>query len=1229
MEFATGVIDLLFDNVPTVASRAMQCVPVFCQRLSAPSLQKVLERLAKLASQVSSTIENRDVSHQVLVNIIQVLDESLGQVVCGATATIVLAGLHVEAANPPTLEMLAVLEALLDRYGTSLGRDFQAIQSVLFSFALSRVTSNSGKAYNQVKLAISCLGHFARVVPEAIFDQTVEQLLQAASEESHPFSLKVRIQALGSVGRAVGHRLGRWMGRVIPLIVATVDDPRFEDDHELKDNCIKTLTSLVSESRDIAPFLEDPLLNLALRFVSFDPNYVPLADDDAFATSGAGDGGAGDGAGDDADDWGTGDGVGDDDWGSGDGHDDEEFALDADPDDISWRVRKAAASLILALATTSVELLPVIYAKVVPQLIARFEERNDHVRLEAFAAFLEIIRQTSSDRAPGGCHTSLRGTVADLTPRLISILKNAKSSVQIRTAAIQTFSALTTVDTNMFSQPQIDLLLPEVLALLQQEVVAAFKTTLLDLICRLLQRSPSSSFFSHADRISSALRAILRSKHSKQAIPQGLRTALQFLSLHRTSSFSSSSSSSSSTSFPSYMKRLSGSIKKKMEAADVDQEVKELSIEWIGNFLSIYGQTAPGYSRLVDLVIDRLRSEITRHAAVKALELIGHSDIPLSSEQALHSIELATDFLRKNSRPLRISSLRALPLVLRKAEGLPPTVLSTLLVEASRLLDVQDLQLCHLSLQVSAAVIPLPISREVQTKVVDTTLPRALALVTSPLVQGQALQSLIDLFSAIVRHQLRTFEELLEVLLSITSRVPPEMVKRPSLNSIAVCIATAAQHATDKQFQTTITSFLDHIRAGSRAAPALVLISLMCIGEIGRLRELSAWSTLISLLSHHFDNPFDEHKHSAATALGQVCVGSHTFLTQLLEQVKSNESHRYSYLQSLREVLANGKSLSAASVALLSAFSDTLIAMSNIADEGLRNLFADCLGKLAVLDAAALVPKLFGHAKSEHPFLRAAMVSSFKSLAAEADSLAVDSLLRESILVFWEVLNDSHLAPQKAALLSLTYAAHRRPVLVQPHLALIQPLLYRLCPKNKELVRIVEYGPYKNEVDDGLPVRKAAFECMSMLLEHFVDHLDLSAYLRYLAFGLEDPCPEIKMLCHLILASLAAIPSAAPFLLGILPALLSPLRETLAREGREADVKQDQERHEEQIRSALRAIASIHRNLPAAAASVPAFRDLVTAIRQGSSAAIFHAILSGSSSETSAASSSSSASSSS
>lgn len=67
-----------------------------------------------------------------------------------------------------------------------------------------------------------------------------------------------------------------------------------------------------------------------------------------------------------------------------------------------------------------------------------------------------------------------------------------------------------------------------------------------------------------------------------------------------------------------------------------------------------------------------------------------------------------------------------------------------------------------------------------------------------------------------------------------------------------------------------------------------------------------------------------------------------------------------------------------------------------------------------------------------------------------------------------------------------------------------------LCPSFLQ----VEMGPFKHTVDDGLDVRKAAFECMYSLLESCLGQLDICEFLNHVEDGLKDHY-DIRVRCAL------------------------------------------------------------------------------------------------------------------
>lgn len=138
-------------------------------------------------------------------------------------------------------------------------------------------------------------------------------------------------------------------------------------------------------------------------------------------------------------------------------------------------------------------------------------------------------------------------------------------------------------------------------------------------------------------------------------------------------------------------------------------------------------------------------------------------------------------------------------------------------------------------------------------------------------------------------------------------------------------------------------------------------------------------------------------------------------------------------------------------------------------------------------------------------------------------------------------------------------------------------------------------GPFKHTVDDGLDIRKAAFECMYTLLEQGLDRVDINQFLEHVQAGLRDHY-DIKMLTYLMTARLALLcPNAVllskysmnalsqqfhfiSFIFTMFTELdqfVEPLRATCTLKVKANAVKQEYEKQDELKRSALRALAAL------------------------------------------------------
>lgn len=228
-----------------------------------------------------------------------------------------------------------------------------------------------------------------------------------------------------------------------------------------------------------------------------------------------------------------------------------------------------------------------------------------------------------------------------------------------------------------------------------------------------------------------------------------------------------------------------------------------------------------------------------------------------------------------------------------------------------------------------------------------------------------------------------------------------------------------------------------------------------------------------------------------------------------------------------------------------------LLLKSCDSEEECRNVVAECLGHLALLAPAQIVPVLQQNTGAPSASMRAAVVTAVKYTIVDQPH-SVDALLASSLPSFLALLSDpdrsapSALRPvffevpevlrrrlsvapvpfgkqdvrqrarglgrqlscvcrhvRKAVVQLLSIAAHNKAELVRRHLAGLLPLLYQQTVIDDSLIRTVDLGPFKHKIDDGLELRKAAFECMDVLLENAGDRLFLPDFIKHLRSGID------------------------------------------------------------------------------------------------------------------------------
>ncbi|TKS71422.1 Cullin-associated NEDD8-dissociated protein 1 [Collichthys lucidus] len=526
---------------------------------------------------------------------------------------------------------------------------------------------------------------------------------------------------------------------------------------------------------------------------------------------------------------------------------------------------------------------------------------------------------------------------------------------------------------------------------------------------------------------------------------------------------------------------------KRLKATDIDQEVKERAISCMGHMVCHLGDhLRTELQGVLTIFLERLKNEITRLTAVRTITLISASPLKV----------------QKNQRTLKLGTLACLTtLVTHHAASIKAAALEPVLSELPALVDESDMHVSQVSITLLTCMAKAGPSS--LAKISSSVLPGVFRLVHSPLLQGGALAAILDFLQALVLSKTSNlgYSQLLRSLTDpFHSSTDTSVIHRQSYHSVARCVAALAS-VCPKEAPGTVASLIQEVKNPGSPEAARVL-ALLCLGEIGRTGSLGGSKEVQGVILEAIASTNEEVKTAASCALGSMAVGSlNDYLPFLLKEISSQPRRQYLLLHSLKEVI------SACPASSLSAHVESIWALlfqnCKCQEEGTRNLVAECLGKLTLVNAAQLLPRLKQQLKAGCPLARSTVVTAIKFTIVDQPA-PIDSLLKDCIGDFLKTLQDDDINVRRVALVMFNSAAHNKPSLIRGLLATVLPHLYKETQIRKDLIREVEMGPFKHTVDDGLDVRKAAFECMYTLLDSCLEGLDVLQFLDHVEEGLKD-----------------------------------------------------------------------------------------------------------------------------
>ncbi|ETI56808.1 hypothetical protein L916_00738 [Phytophthora nicotianae] len=1132
-----AVLKQLDDKSNDVQSIAVKCLGILVTKVQVSQVADICAKLCDLI--LNGKSELRDIYSIGLKTIVADVSQTTGASIATGICTRLLTGLNKDKDAAVKAETLDILTDLLRRFGYDVATEHATIMELL----MAQLTDESPLVR---KRATACVGSLGVMASDVLVSRLVEHLIKGIQGSTDSSNVRTLIQTIGMLSRTAGHRLGQHLDAVIRILVQFCGDPedeslQNEDSDELRGNCFQAFEAFVIRCHnEITPHVE-VILKLVMQFIPYDPNYnyVNSADEDEDMEE-----------------------------------EEEEYSDDegdySDDDDTSWKVRRATLRVLTAIITTRPELLEHLYIHCAQPLISRFKEREENVRIDVFAVFAELLRTTRktlpSSNGSGSFHpATANACVTQLEQRLNAIVVGAnkqfgmKASVPSRCAVVAMLSELAMVEHGKLGD-YIGRLMPNILNAVEDKH-SDLKLDALLFLRLLVDTHTVEPFRPHLESVVQVAVQCAKGDWYK-TVAKALGLIESLVRIIRCDD--------GDATYKPYAVPFFEAVLPSLKVHDIDQEIKEAAISSIGEIVAVLGDELGGrVGEVYPLLMERLNNEITRVQSIKAIGVIARSKLNLDMSPILvECTQALSQLLRQQSRTLKQATLATLnDLVVSKGANMPESLHCEVVLEASILLVDVDLQLCRMSITLvsnSLRVCPRVASTDA---LLQNAQVKALELCHSSMLQGPTLDALKGLFAQLTQLNSpgSSFPELFKALMA----TPTEESKHSVLN-IARCVAGTCVATTEANRKLAFAKFVGDIT--QTESEKNKVLALYCLGEFGRKIKLAGYTDVKELILKCFNNAGEEVKAAAAYSLGSICVGNmEEYLDTIMVKLELGENS-YLLLTSLREVISDHAAQPHHGFAMyVDRVLPVLQKMSARQEEGVRNMVGECMGKLAVTNSAKIMPIVTDLCGSSDVWSRWTAVTSLKyAMTTTAQEPAVNAIFAH-IDPFLAALEDEDLHVRRAALLVLNTAAHHHAHYLVPY---VRERIFPVLLKTTEikLERVVDLGPFKHKVDDGLPLRKAAYSCVETLIQVLPQQLDISLFFDQLKRGLGDQ-DDIQMLSHQILIKICYVQPGS--IVGALDSLVEPLEKTINKKVKEDQVGPEVERVKDLIRSALRALDAI------------------------------------------------------
>jgi cullin-associated NEDD8-dissociated protein 1 len=875
------------------------------------------------------------------------------------------------------------------------------------------------------KKAVSAVSLLALYISNSLLSTFVSNIIESLRMPHLPaVRRRLLIMLVGSVAHSIPRRFGQYLSTIAPFVLSALSkdeyDQLLEDRdeegsvsshaEEVKEAALVTLEDcLASCVNEMRPFT-DEAMEASIRYLSYDPAVVMDSDDEADAME------------DDGDDF-----VDEEDY-------EQEVAL-SDSEDSSWKIRRCAVKALTALITTRAPDLMesnVLYDRIAPFLIKRFNEREENVRLEILSTMTLVLQRTSQVTFDSG-EVVIDESMLPPSPTLTHSRKRRRGESNASATDISFLigAASPGQSPSPISGPKAEIgkLGPSMI----QAAVKLFGqkdlSTKLSVISLLTEYAHlrHGGLSDHLSQLVQPTVNMIKSDGGAKGVTSSLGNNLRIEALRFLLAICETHSSKVVAPFLEsivpvvilpiqdkyfkiachalqasegvikvltpprtlandgkngpHVKAFFDAISSKARANDTDLEVRKHAIHALG-VLCVRTSSTPTLLSPSDrttafaILEERLGNETTRQASVEAIDAIVTFADDKTTVQPEWIQKVAIELshqLRKADIRLRNSSIIALRKISTNPvtnKGFDEATIVSLTTTLTGLLDS-----VNVGGLTAACVILTALVEKAPTKVVTPALNNAICAVLSSSIAGSAFERL---------------KELLEIIgeQGVGKNLMQDLLKKVGVGGDSTIVGSAIgtlMVSGGSSVGVEVSDILKELE--SAADDQRKCLALCVLGEVGLRRGRSS-SLEPQTFLEYFKLTSDVVPRVAAISLGRAGAGNPpTYFPVIMTTLKTADQAQPLLLHSVKEILQNS-SKSKADAEYADAIWDDIIKISS--SEENRTVGAECIGRLLVLNPAKYIESLQVSSYLESQTI-AHITIGIPSWARSANSWACDS----------------------------------------------------------------------------------------------------------------------------------------------------------------------------------------------------------------------------------------------